>query len=130
KWVSCEPLLSPVRLTEEHRFLEFVVIGSESGTHRLRETKNDWVRDLVGDCHTLGIPVFVKQLWGPPLEENHKPRCLKHIEDWPEDLRVQEIPDFRRMLIAGRKKELDAQQDLFAPLPTGSESARTGTGSS
>ena len=117
RFVSCEPLLGPLRLADacyanmdyESRMtvcdrdlaLEWVIVGGESGSGA-RRCDLRWVRDLVRDCHTAHVPVFVKQLgarpdgWWPTFPLNrHAVRDPKggNIAEWPEDLRVREYPE-------------------------------------
>lgn len=84
-WVSFEPLLGPIDVTEyikvygAHRKqckseseacpneacscpqIDWAVIGCESGLHR-RPCKIEWMVDLVGQLRDAGVPVFVKQV--------------------------------------------------------------------
>ena len=117
RFVSCEPLLGPLRLADacyanmdyESRMtvcdrdlaLDWVIVGGESGSGA-RRCDLRWVRDLVRDCHTAHVPVFVKQLgarpdgWWPTFPLNrHAVRDPKggNIAEWPEDLRVREYPE-------------------------------------
>lgn len=78
RWLSCEPLLGPVDLTEvapgkvyanrgfvalvgEPR-IDWVVVGGESG-RGARRMKCDWARSLRDQCTAAGVPFFFKQ-WG------------------------------------------------------------------
>jgi len=88
RFLSCEPLLGPVRLdavmgthqdgtpftaerpapcsrphTFDARFrgLHWVIVGGESG-HGARPCRVEWVRSLVEQCKTAGVACFVKQL--------------------------------------------------------------------
>ncbi len=76
RWVSAEPLLGPLslwdagmkingkldRTTGERRFLDWVVVGGESGTGA-RPMHPDWARSLRDQCATAGVPFLFKQ-WG------------------------------------------------------------------
>jgi protein gp37 len=87
RWVSCEPLLGPIDLTDcggvnaiekdwtggppplagtgaRHPLVDWVVIGGESGPGH-REMDVDWLVNLAGQCQDAGVPVFVKQDSGP-----------------------------------------------------------------
>jgi protein gp37 len=111
RWVSLEPMLGPVDLDEvpvvaspgffggalrwHHRgrchevegvpypILDWVVLGGESGPGA-RPMQPDWVRSVVQQCQSAGVPVYVKQI----LERGKK----LPIDQWPEDLRVREFP--------------------------------------
>lgn len=86
--------------------LDWVIVGGESGPGA-REMEIDWARDIVTQCRAAGVPVFVKQLGARPmLEDGTRLRLTrtddngkrtpdikgKAIEEWPEDLRVREMP--------------------------------------
>ncbi|HUF02840.1 MAG TPA: DUF5131 family protein [Aridibacter sp.] len=84
-WVSAEPLLGPLNLTEidawagcdlnalngrltfsgtiveKRRGLDWVVVGGESGP-KARECDVDWILRILSDCRVSGVPCFVKQL--------------------------------------------------------------------
>ena len=85
-WVSCEPLLGPVRLWMPPAFRapSWVVVGCESGPHR-RPCKLEWVESIVDQCLTAGVPVFVKQ-----LDINGK--CERDITKFPKRLQYRQVP--------------------------------------
>lgn len=61
-FVSVEPILSKVSFANVGvKYPDWVIIGSESGSGR-RETKIEWVVDLINECKENKTPVFVKQL--------------------------------------------------------------------
>jgi protein gp37 len=77
RFVSCEPLLGPVDLSEwlfpdethpSHGILtgdpqlDWVIVGGESGPHA-RPMHPDWARSLRDQCQAAGVPFFFKQ-WG------------------------------------------------------------------
>lgn len=62
RWLSCEPLLGPVDITNWQLGLDWVVAGGESGRDA-RPCHPDWARSLRDQCQTWGIPFFFKQ-WG------------------------------------------------------------------
>ena len=105
KWLSIEPMLGPIDLTDylvnEHlgpdpyesqeefyqrlnERINAVVVGCETGPHR-RPCKLDWIRSIVEQCKTAGVSVFVKQ-----IEINGK--VVYELEQFPEDLRVRDLP--------------------------------------
>lgn len=83
RFISAEPLLGPIVLganlpgyCPEHGYsfgscgysystvaphLDWVIVGGESGPYA-RECDIEWVRWLVKQCKSAGVPVFVKQL--------------------------------------------------------------------
>lgn len=84
RFVSCEPLLGGVDLGPWLPRLDWVVVGCESGPNR-RPTDDEWVRRLVQQCRGAGVPVFVKQI-EVAGRVSHDP------SEWPEDLRVRQLP--------------------------------------
>jgi protein gp37 len=136
RFVSCEPLLGPVDLcdivttegcAELHRdalycdvnpaddagwwgrTLDWVLVGGESGP-KARPCDVGWIRSIVQQCKTAGVPCFVKQLgfvpyvdgvqmrvWSPDSRGRSRvtwPKSKKGGDpsEWPEDLRVREYP--------------------------------------
>jgi len=94
RWLSCEPLLSPVDIGswlvdhgEPGRTwgipIDWVVVGGESGSTRPMDP--DWARLLRDQCTAAEVPFFFKQAgqvlarqWGCRDPKGHDPA------DWPE----------------------------------------------
>lgn len=143
RWVSCEPMLGAVDLTQSlyrgeagitmcgylrdmaepddfhfhARKIDWVVVGGESGPHD-RPCNVEWVRDLLRQTKSAGVPTFIKQLgvrcvmdrndavqpvalgagWralelGSDLGEvSFRQHKGADMAEWPEDVRVQEMP--------------------------------------
>jgi protein gp37 len=94
-WVSAEPLLEPIYMDMAginygidypnwSQRIEWVVVGGESGP-QYRPMHKEWAQDIVAQCRTHDVPVFVKQLGGWP-DTRHE------LSDFPEDLRIREFP--------------------------------------
>lgn len=72
--------------------LSWVIIGGESGPGA-RPFDLRWARDLIDQCRTSGVPVWMKQIGSKPL--SHRDFLLINNtkgadpREWPEDLRVQ-----------------------------------------
>lgn len=68
-FISCEPLLGPIDLTQLPLFannpLRWVIVGGESGPNA-RPMHPDWARSLRDQCQAAGVPFFFKQ-WGELL---------------------------------------------------------------
>lgn len=115
KFLSVEPMVSPVNFTQETlKKFALVIVGGESGPDA-RPCHLSWIRQLARQCRFAGVPVFVKQLGARPQEdEPHDgpewPVPLTHgnfgyvvpelrdshggdPEEWPEDLRIREFPN-------------------------------------
>ena len=61
RFLSCEPLLGPVRIGYMS-LLDWVIVGGESGPGA-RPMHPDWARDLRDQCEAAGVPFLFKQ-WG------------------------------------------------------------------
>ena len=90
---------------------DWVIVGGESGPGA-RPCNIDSMRSIVGQCRDAGVPVFVKQLGAFPTDlgsdgipedlvrqepEHYRINSIKHPKggdpgEWPEDLRVREMP--------------------------------------
>jgi len=83
--------------------LNWVIIGGESGP-RARPCQGRWVRDIVRQCQSAGVPVFVKQLGAAPHSDDGseqpnvgnvmrlRDRKGGDMSEWPEDLCRREFP--------------------------------------
>ena len=88
--------------------IDWVVVGGESGPGA-RPCNVEWIRSVVRQCRAAGVPVFVKQLGSVWARERSLVTVLSRgklvtrqrslfsppgaaLEEWPEDLRVQEYP--------------------------------------
>jgi len=60
RWVSLEPLLGRVSLNGWLNYLDWIVVGGESGPgHRIMLPR--WVRRIHDDCQRFGVPCYIKQ---------------------------------------------------------------------
>ena len=93
-WVSAEPLLSPLDLSPwlGPRRLSWAIAGGESGAGA-RRMDPEWARGVLRQCRAAGVAFHLKQK-GEALarELGCKDRHGKTPSEWPEDLRVQEVP--------------------------------------
>jgi protein gp37 len=62
RFLSCEPLLGSVDLSNWIVSLSWVIVGGESGPG-FRSMDADWARTLRDQCVAAGVPYFFKQ-WG------------------------------------------------------------------
>ena len=76
-FLSCEPLLEKVDLSEWVDLIDWVIVGGETGT-KPRYLEPDWARDLRKQCSAPGTAYFVKQM-----------TAKKTI---PSDLLIREFP--------------------------------------
>ena len=70
--------------------IDWVIVGGESGPGA-RPMALEWAEDLVFECQSLDVPVFVKQLGS--AYGAHKGGDM---DTWPANLRVREFPEVTR----------------------------------
>ena len=89
QFISFEPLLGDIGTINFHplsfRGISWIIIGGESGPHH-RSMEIEWARNLVRQAKEQGVAVWMKQLGGI--------RPGGELEDFPEDLRIREFPQF------------------------------------
>ncbi len=61
RFVSVEPMLGPVDLSAYAEWLDWIIVGGESGPKQ-RVIPFKYVQDLVHQGKQMGIPVFLKQM--------------------------------------------------------------------
>lgn len=80
--------------------INWVIVGGESGP-RARHFDLSWARSIVEQCKDASVPVFVKQLGSNPVLSPGRislPVLDSHggdITEWPEDLRIRQMPERR-----------------------------------
>lgn len=87
--------------------IHWVIVGGESGPGA-RPCNVAWVRDIVRQCAEAGVACFVKQLGANVVQSWDDPSInpstfavkLKHPKggdpaEWPEDLRVRQMPEVK-----------------------------------
>jgi len=103
RFLSCEPLLGPVDIAGwmgdygelqggphvGRQTIDWVIVGGESGP-RCRPCNVDWIRSIVSQCQSAGVPVFVKQLGGFPTDINED---LRYMQKHPNVYRIQSVKD-------------------------------------
>lgn len=106
RFISCEPLLGPIDLTEYLKTgkIHQVIVGGESGfgklpndpdvKYRYRITELVWIESIVKQCKENNVPVFIKQL-GTHLAKTMKlqSKTGADINEFPENIRFQEFPN-------------------------------------
>ena len=65
--------------------LDLIIVGCESGPGR-RHCDNDWIRQVVADCRSAEVPVFVKQI------QDKDGKVIKDIDRFPPDLQFRQRP--------------------------------------
>lgn len=123
RFLSVEPLLGEVDLKFTYRFFGFpqhitakgesigmphrihwVIVGGESGPGS-RPCNVEWIRSVVRQCATAGVPRFVKQLGSKAMTAPMKWFLSGGTEvtdpkggdpaEWPTDLRVRQFPEVK-----------------------------------
>jgi len=114
RFVSVEPMLGPVDLSLSDgvdlsmsvgtglkpgksyliNSLDWVICGGETGPGA-RPMHPEWVRSLVLQCKNAGVPIFVKQMGSVWAKAHSSDRASNRPEEWPEDLRIRELPPSR-----------------------------------
>jgi protein gp37 len=94
KILSLEPLLGEIKIPLDMlKQISWVIIGAESiGLAAGRECKLWWIKNLVDECETFGVPVFVKQIHIENKPQRMNKRLVKDIKLFPKNLRVREYP--------------------------------------
>lgn len=78
RFVSAEPLLGPLDLSEHMKLIDWVIVGGESGANA-RYMSPAWARIIKYQCEDNGVPFFIKQMTKKaPI---------------PDDLMIREFPD-------------------------------------
>jgi protein gp37 len=101
KWLSCEPLLSPLdfsvtndelQMTSYLEKLDWVVVGGESGAGA-RIMWASWAEKIIEDCKENNVPVFMKQMGSVLAKANgYKDKKGGDMEEWQRHFRVREFP--------------------------------------
>lgn len=102
RWLSVEPQLGPIDITQADQSVDWVVVGGESRQFgKCRPFDVDWARSLRLQCEELEIAFFMKQLGhraydsartiGNDMDGEYSGKGDKPNE-WPEELQVREFP--------------------------------------
>lgn len=95
--LSVEPLWEDVEI--DLTGIDWVIVGGESGAYA-RPFDLAWARKLRDQCKAEGKAFFLKQLGAKPIEDGEPLKLIDRHggdwEEWPEDLRIREVPEFFR----------------------------------
>jgi protein gp37 len=77
--------------------IDWVIVGGESGPHA-RPMVLGWAKEIVSQCQSAHVPVFMKQLGANPTNREGITHPISDrkgalMEEWPEVLRVQQFPE-------------------------------------
>lgn len=94
--LSLEPLLGYPDLTPYVKYLDWIIVGGESGGPKSRPTKVEWFEKIVDLCQVAGVPVFVKQFgYQIAAKEAWEDKKGGDWNEWDskfEHLKVREMP--------------------------------------
>ncbi|WP_337175398.1 DUF5131 family protein [Paludisphaera sp.] len=92
-FVSAEPLLAPLDFGGRLGGIRWVIAGGESRLRgEPRPCDPEWIRGVAMQCELAGTALFVKQLGGNPVGLSLSHPKGGDMEEWPEDLRIRELP--------------------------------------
>jgi protein gp37 len=101
-WNYLEGEMWSVAHATRKRGLQLVIVGGESsqGAYLANPFDIEWARRIIADCREAGVPCFIKQLGSNVLGLRGQP--LDHHggnwSEWPEDLRVRQMPTAEQAL--------------------------------
>lgn len=78
RFVSFEPLLGPIHISDRLHSLDWVIVGAETGPGK-RPMQLDWARSIRDQCQAAGVPFFFKR-------DSDGKNTLDGVEhhNWPE----------------------------------------------
>jgi len=79
-FLSCEPLLGPLDLSNVINRMDWVICGAETGPGA-RPMNPDWARLLRDQCQAAGVPFFLKSLTGVKIKKADLPKLDGRIWD-------------------------------------------------
>jgi len=90
--------------------IDWLIVGGESGRHdAVHPFDLSWARELRDACHSSGVAFFCKQLGRRPVDDGREFRLADNHggdwTEWPEDLRLREVPEAFRTFHAEQLKE-------------------------
>jgi len=78
RFLSCEPLIGPIRLNLDG--IHWVIVGGESGSNA-RPVAEEWVRSVRDQCGAMKVPFFFKQ-WGGERDKRGREKAVLDGELW------------------------------------------------
>ncbi|MGE4484587.1 MAG: DUF5131 family protein [Oscillospiraceae bacterium] len=75
-FMSIEPILEPICITDGVNCPEWVIVGAETGNRKGKVVPDRrWIQSIVDECRAFKIPVFLKSsladIWGAPLIQEY-----------------------------------------------------------
>jgi protein gp37 len=87
RFLSAEPLLGPIDIsaaTNRESTIHWVIVGCETGPGR-RPCPKEWIESVVDQCREAHVPCWVKAV-------NINGKASHKMSEWPEQLRVRQLP--------------------------------------
>jgi len=71
-FMSLEPILEPLHFGVMKYYIKWAILGAETGNRKNKIIpKYEWIKNIVDECRTVNIPVYMKNslapIWGEPL---------------------------------------------------------------
>jgi protein gp37 len=113
-FLSVEPILGPIDMGDISA-IDWIIIGGESGPNA-RPLDLEWVEDILRQCETARVAIFVKQLgshWARSTGAAHSKGG--DPGEWPAGLQVRMFPEERRK--SGQSKALKIIQETARHRP-------------
>lgn len=89
KFLSCEPLIGPLKKMNLKK-IDWVIVGGESG-HTPRRMDTEWVLDIQRQCEDNGVAFFFKQWGGKNKKVNGRLLNGKTYDEMPEILLQESV---------------------------------------
>lgn len=94
-FLSVEPMLSQIMLSQHNQIPDWVIIGGESG-NSARSMDLVWAESLISECKRLGILPFFKQAGSKPVYNGEFVRLTNSkgsdLSELPSSLSIRQIP--------------------------------------
>ena len=84
-FLSIEPLLERMINPSGLKYINWVIVGAETGNRKDKVVpKKEWVQDIVDECKSANVPVFMKDslipIWGEDLIKEY-PKGIEGIKE-------------------------------------------------
>jgi protein gp37 len=87
RFLSCEPLLGPIRFVDRWDHIDWIIVGGESG-HGARPMDREWADFIRAQCAASGTAFFMKQgsqaNW-PTFKDFASFPTYLQVREWPRD---------------------------------------------
>jgi protein gp37 len=94
RFASIEPLLEDIQILQYLAWLDWVLVGGESGPHA-RHFDDDWARHILRDCRRADVLRTGRRPVAFHLKQRSQadhPSTFRNFDSFPADLRLREVP--------------------------------------